>query len=91
MAKHITVTEVLRNFSEYINRVTYRGEKFILVRGKLKVAELSPAPVGCSAADLQDLFKSLPSLSKAESKKFEGEINAFRKKQAKEKLRDPWE
>jgi antitoxin (DNA-binding transcriptional repressor) of toxin-antitoxin stability system len=39
-----TVTEVLRNFSDYINHVSYRGERFVLTRGGKVVAELVPAP-----------------------------------------------
>lgn len=33
MNKTVSVTELVRNFSDYLNRVTYRGEGFTLVRG----------------------------------------------------------
>jgi hypothetical protein len=36
----VTVTQVARNFAEYVNRVAYRRESFTLVRGKKRLAEL---------------------------------------------------
>ncbi len=57
-----SVTDVLRNFSEYINRVAFRGERFILVRGGKPVAELSPVPLGTRLGDLPSLLDSLPQL-----------------------------
>ena len=30
----VTVTQVARNFADYVNRVAYRHESFTLVRGK---------------------------------------------------------
>ena len=56
----VNITEVLRNFSDYINRVAYRGERFILVRGGKPVAELSPVPSGTRLGDLPSLLASLP-------------------------------
>ena len=40
----VTVTQVARNFAEYVNRVAYRRESFTLVRGKKPLAELRPLP-----------------------------------------------
>ena len=42
----VTVTQVARNFAEYVNRVAYRRESFTLVRGKKPLAELRPLPAG---------------------------------------------
>ena len=36
----LTVTEAVRNFSEYVSRVAYRHETFVLRKGKKSVAEL---------------------------------------------------
>jgi antitoxin (DNA-binding transcriptional repressor) of toxin-antitoxin stability system len=62
MIKRASVTDVLRNFSDFINRVAYRGERFLLIRGGTAVAELSPVPSGRSLGDLPDLLTSLPRL-----------------------------
>jgi antitoxin (DNA-binding transcriptional repressor) of toxin-antitoxin stability system len=50
-----SVTEVARNFADYINRVVYRGERFVLVRGNKPVAELGPLPVGKRLAELYQI------------------------------------
>lgn len=34
----VTVTQVARNFAEYVNRVAYRRESFTLIRGKKPLA-----------------------------------------------------
>jgi hypothetical protein len=47
-----TVTEVARNFSDYIGRVLFRRERFVLLRGNRPVAELRPVDVGVPLADL---------------------------------------
>jgi antitoxin (DNA-binding transcriptional repressor) of toxin-antitoxin stability system len=91
MSTKLSVTEVVRHFSEYINRITYRGEHFLLLRGKKAVAELKPAPTGKHLEELPDLLRSLPHLSKTEADEFAADILKARKILSKEKLRDPWE
>jgi antitoxin (DNA-binding transcriptional repressor) of toxin-antitoxin stability system len=44
-----SVTEVARHFADYINRVVYRGERFVLMRGNRPVAELGPLPAEAEA------------------------------------------
>jgi antitoxin (DNA-binding transcriptional repressor) of toxin-antitoxin stability system len=44
MAQTLSVTEAARHFAEYINRVVYRSEAFVLVRGNKPIAELRPLP-----------------------------------------------
>ena len=46
MAQTRTVTEVARHFAEYINRVSYRGESFVLVRGNKPRGGTPPATGG---------------------------------------------
>ena len=41
MGKKVIVSEAVRNFADYINRVAYRGESFTLIRGNKPVAELA--------------------------------------------------
>ena len=78
----ISVTEAARRFSEFLNRVAYRQERFLLVRGRRAVAELRPAPAGRSLQELPMLWKNLPSLSEAECRLMSRElrhIRAFRR------------
>jgi antitoxin (DNA-binding transcriptional repressor) of toxin-antitoxin stability system len=91
MSETQSVTEVARHFAEFINRVAFRGESFILMRGKRPVAELRPVPAGRRLSELPDLLASLPRLSVAEADAFEQDLD-----RAREELRgfpqdDPWE
>ena len=72
MVQTLSVTEVARHFAEYINRVSYRGECFVLVRGNKPVAELRPLQVGKRLAELPALLASLPHLSPAEATQLGG-------------------
>ena len=84
-----TVTEVLRNFSDYINRVSYRGERFVLMRGGKAVAELVPAPAaGRRLAELPAVLASLPRLGVDEASRFGADLEAARKGLAQPA--DPW-
>ena len=85
-----TVTEVLRNFADYINRVAYRGESFVLIRGGRAVAELSPLPSGSRLRDLPDLLDSLPGLSEAEAQEFGDDLARARAELQSLIVRDPW-
>jgi len=87
----VTVTETVRNFSEYINRIVYKHESFILVKGKKPVAELKPLPLGRTLADLPHIILSLPSLTKSEADSFSRDIVKARQLQQKINLRDPWD
>ncbi|GAB4249918.1 MAG: hypothetical protein OHK005_16800 [Candidatus Methylacidiphilales bacterium] len=62
----LSLTEAARNFSDCINRVAYRGESFLLLRGRRPVAELRPAPVGRRLTDLPAIFATLPPLPESE-------------------------
>jgi antitoxin (DNA-binding transcriptional repressor) of toxin-antitoxin stability system len=60
-ARRLSATEAVRNFSELLNRVRYRGETFIIERGGEAVGELRPAASPRFAgADLLALLRSLP-------------------------------
>ena len=91
-AVHLTpsVTEVARNFAEYINRVAFRGERFILMRGKKPVAELRPLAVGKRLRELPDLLASLPRLSEEEALAFSEDLARARAELSRVPVRDPW-
>jgi antitoxin (DNA-binding transcriptional repressor) of toxin-antitoxin stability system len=84
-----SVTDVLRNFSDYINRVVYRRERFVLVRGGRPVAELSPVPAGTRMADLPGLLSSLPRLGD-EASSFADDLEAGRAELESREPEDPW-
>lgn len=86
-----TVTELLRNFSDYINRVAYRGERFVVIRGGKPVAELSPVPSGTRLGELPALLDSLPRLGEEASADFARDLERYRRELEAQAPRDPWE
>lgn len=86
-----TVTDVLRNFSDYVNRVAYRGERFVLTRGGKEVAELVPTvPAGSRLADLPQAFRSLPRLDTSDADAFADDLDRIRGEMNQETPRDAW-
>lgn len=85
-----SVTEVARRFADYINRVVYRGERFVLVRGNKPVAELGPLPSGRRLDELPGLLGSLPKLSEVEAEEFAGDLDSARSVLSATDVRDPW-
>ena len=74
----VTVTQVARNFAEYVNRVAYRRESFTLLRGKKPLAELRPLPAGARLSELPGILASLPRLSVGEAADFADDLAAAR-------------
>lgn len=91
MPETLTVTEVVRHFAEYVNRVTYRRESFVLVRGNKAVAELRPLPAGKRLSELPALFASLPHLSEDDAGCFAADLDAARDELERVGVRDAWE
>ena len=85
-----TVTEILRNFSDYVNRVAYRGERFTLLRGGKPVAELAPVPLGMRLGDLPNLLASLPRLSEEEVEAYASDMEEGRRQLSEIGVDDPW-
>jgi len=64
-ARRVSATEASRNFSEILNRVRYRGEVFVVMRGGQPICELRPAATTLfTGADLVTLLRSLPAVDK---------------------------
>jgi antitoxin (DNA-binding transcriptional repressor) of toxin-antitoxin stability system len=91
MLHTLSVTEMARHFAEYINRVAYRGESFVLVRGNKPLAELRPLPTAKRLAELPALLASLPHLSPTEAAQFADDLTATREALARAEVRDPWQ
>jgi antitoxin (DNA-binding transcriptional repressor) of toxin-antitoxin stability system len=90
MRLNASVTEVARHFADYINRVAFRGERFILMRGNKPVAGLTPVPAGRYLSELPTLLASLPRLSSEEASAFAEDLEAARREMAEQPLHDPW-
>ena len=89
--KALTVTEVIRNFSDYISRVAYNRESFILCKGKRPMAELRPVPGGKRLGELPALLAGLPHLSGPEAIAFSRDLESERDSLGAEELRNPWD
>lgn len=87
----LSVTEMVRGFSDYVNRVAYRGERFILLKGRKPMAELRPIPAGALLGELEDALRSLPALSAAEAADFARDIEDARARLPREVRSDPWQ
>ena len=88
--KLLSVTDVARHFSDYVNRVAYRNERFVLRKGKRAVAELRPVSMGRRLGDLPSIIASLPRLSDSDLTGFSKDILCSRKRLAGERMKDPW-
>ncbi len=70
----LSVTEAVRHFSDYIARVAYRHETFILRKGYKSVAELRPLPSGRRLGDLPSIFRSVPHLPRDDASAFAEDV-----------------
>jgi len=63
MATRVSATEAVRTFSDLLNRIRYRGEEFVVVRGGEPVCSMTPttAPNRLSLRDLAALLREIPS------------------------------
>lgn len=90
MPTELTVTELVRNFAHYLNRVTFRAERFIILRSNKPVAELRPLPAGRRLGDLAGIFESMPRLTDDELDAFARDIEDGRSDLVANPIRDPW-
>lgn len=76
LAHKINVTEAVRKFSEIVNRIYYKGDRYTLTRGNKAVVSMEPVlPITpFKISELANLLSTLPSLSKKENLNFENDI-----------------
>ncbi|HMP76471.1 MAG TPA: antitoxin [Kiritimatiellia bacterium] len=86
----LSVTEAVRNFSEYVNRVAYRHESFVLRKGNKDVAELRPVPAGRLLGDLPSILRTLPQLGHDDAEAFARDVDHAREALQRSPLGDPW-
>ena len=91
MKKSISVTELARNLAEYINRVVYRGDSFVIYRSSKAVAEIVPAKGSLKLGGLEELLNSFPVLSAKEQDDFARDVLALRRESVGPEVKDPWD
>ncbi len=87
----LSVTEAARHFSDYISRVAYRHESFVLCKGNKPMAELRPLPSGRRLGDLPSILRSLPRLSGSDAITFAQDVDMARTQLPNGSKGDPWE
>jgi antitoxin (DNA-binding transcriptional repressor) of toxin-antitoxin stability system len=77
--KTITVTQAARNFSDFVNRVHYRGERTTLLRGGKPVVEVIPARQSRTGHELAARWRAIARLSADEAAAFEADLAESRR------------
>ena len=70
MQTAISSTEAVRNFSELLNNIKYRGERYTVIRGGKPAASLVPVePIrsGTTLADLRKIVQAFPHLDRSDT------------------------
>ena len=65
MDTKISATEAVRQFSDLLNNIRYRGSSYTVIRGGKPVATIVPvetAPQGRTFGKLRDMFRTMPRL-----------------------------
>ena len=78
MQTAISSTEAVRNFSELLNNIKYRGDRYTVIRGGKPAASLVPVePVrsGATLADLRKIVQAFPHLDRSDNS-FEADVVA---------------
>jgi antitoxin (DNA-binding transcriptional repressor) of toxin-antitoxin stability system len=91
MSRTVTATELGRNLADYLNRVMYRGESFVVQRGGRAIAELRPTAKGVRGADFLARYPSLPHLTPEEALVLEQDIERARGELAQVPVTSPWD
>lgn len=74
----ISSTEVVRNFSELLNNIKYRGDRYTVIRGGKPAASLVPVEPfrsGATLADLRRIVQAFPHLDRSDTS-FETDVTA---------------
>ena len=78
MQTAISSTEAVRNFSELLNNIKYRGDRYTVIRGGKPAASLVPVELarsGATLADLRSIMRTLPHLGSSDTA-FEADVTA---------------
>ena len=89
MHTRLSVTEMVRDFSGYIHRVTYCSRRFVLVKGRKPIAEIRPLAGGVKIGELERVLRSLPGLTPTEAEAFAKDLDRAQQGARAEELQDP--
>ena len=90
MSAVVSATEAARRLGDLLARVRYRGETFLIRRGRAIVARLGPADtVGVSGAEAARIWERHSRLGAKEAAAFERDLRAVRKT-ARQAVKSPW-
>jgi len=89
--KHITATEAVRRFSEILNSVNHRGERYVIMRGNKAVGHISPHEEGMGQRTLGELKALIERLPPLKDKRFVSEVNKAVNEQPLPPSDDIWE
>lgn len=70
MQTAISSTDAVRNFSELLNNIKYRGDRYTVIRGGKPAASLvpvEPANRGATLVDLRQIVRALPHLESSDT------------------------
>ena len=93
MEKHISATDAVREFSELLNRVKFRGERYIIERtGKpmARIEPTDPSPRRRTLSELGHLLDELPRLGD-ELESFAADIEVTQREQLRLPEESQWE
>jgi len=83
MGRHITATDAVRQFSDLLSTIKFKGSRYTIVRGGKPVASLGPAVAPVhekTLGELKELMKKLPRLGE-EAAAFAKDLKTTAKKQ----------
>jgi len=93
MEKRISATRAVRDFSEVLNTIKFKGVHYVIERGGKPVASMKPIDEkigGKTLGELKALLKNLPRLDE-ELDAFAVDLEAIRKDQPLTAMGDVWE
>lgn len=93
MRVSISSTEAVRNFSELLNNIKYRGDRYTVIRGGKPAACLVPVEAsrsGATLADLREILRQLPHLDSSDQT-FAADVMVAAKAQPTMPEALPWE
>jgi antitoxin (DNA-binding transcriptional repressor) of toxin-antitoxin stability system len=93
MQAEISSTEAVRNFSELLNNIKYRGDRYTVIRGGKPAASLVPvesAGSGATLADLRKIVQVFPHLDRGDTS-FESDVMAAASSQPAQPKAISWE
>ena len=93
MERHITATRAVRDFSEVLNTIKFKGVHYIIERGGKPVASMKPVDERADVktlGELKALLKKLPRLDE-ELDAFAADLEDIRKDQPLMATGDLWE